>query len=170
MSETLVVVREPTLGLVVIREPAPELVVTEAPATTLTVAAPGPRGLGGPAGTGDAVRFDSVASVALGGHRVVRPDPDGQVAYASAADPADVIGPLWLTTAAAAALAAVPVLALGAHAEPSWAWVPNLPVYLGVDGLLTQDVPTAPHFLAQVGTALSATSLFFDPRLALVLA
>lgn len=118
----------------------------------------------------DAVRLSMVASAAIGGDRVVRPTLLGQVSYASSDVPEDMIGPFWLTMAAAEEGVEVQVLALGTHVESSWDWTPNLPVYLGINGLLTQEIPSAPSFLAQVGTALSSSSIYFDPRLVLVLA
>jgi len=64
------------------------------------------------------------------------------------------------------------VLAYGLLTESSWAWTPNVPLFLGADGLLTQTPPVAPGalFLAQVGTATGATAAFFDrhPSIGLV--
>lgn len=109
------------------------------------------------------LKRNGVAAVALSGHRVVTPQPDGQLNYASNDNLAHLAAPLWITYGAASPGALVDVLLTGVMIEPSWSWTPG-PVYLGVNGLLTQIPPAAPGalFLAQVGTATSPTSLFVD--------
>jgi hypothetical protein len=118
---------------------------------------PGPPGPPGPAG-GYAV---GTAASTLSGHRVVTASPDGTWRYASNDNLADLTAPLWVTTGAVDAGEQGEAVILGPITEPSWSWTPG-PVYLGVDGMLTQVPPTAPAavFLAQVGFATSATTLF----------
>jgi len=120
---------------------------------------PGPPGPPGPAG-GYAV---GTASATLSGHRVVTASPDGTWRYASNDNLADLMAPLWITTGAIGAGEQGEAVIVGPIIEPSWSWTPG-PVYLGVDGLLTQIPPLAPAaiFLAQVGFATSATVLFVD--------
>lgn len=121
---------------------------------------PGPAGPPGPAG-GHAV---GIAAVALSGHRAVTPGPGGGWVYASNDEPEHLGAPIWITTGAAAAGAAAEAMIIGPMTEPSWNWIPRQPVYLGTNGVLTQSAPTAPDafFLAQVGFAISATSLYVD--------
>lgn len=124
---------------------------------------PGPPGPPGAAGSG-AVFATANAATALSGHRVVTPRADGTLEYASNDIPAFIAAPLWVTTAAASSGAPVDALMYGPVTEPSWNWTPGAPVYLGVNGVLTQTPPVAPaaSFLAQVGVATSPTSLVVD--------
>lgn len=110
------------------------------------------------------LKRSGVAATSLSGHRVVTPQPDGQLIYASNDNAAHLAVPLWITVGAASPGASVDVLITGTMIEPSWSWTPGAPVYLGVNGQLTQVPPAAPGavFLAQVGTATSPTSLFVD--------
>jgi len=104
------------------------------------------------------------AAVPLSGHRVVTPGPDDTLDYASNVVAAHLHAPLWITQGAVTAGQPATVLAYGALTESSWVWIPGVPLFLGADGLLTQTPPVAPGalFSAQVGTATSPTSAFFD--------
>jgi hypothetical protein len=49
--------------------------------------------------------------------------------------------------------------------EPSWSWIPDAPLFLGVAGALTQTIPTADAgavFLVKIGVATSATSIVLE--------
>ena len=102
-----------------------------------------------------------IAAAALGGHRVVRALFDGRVDYASNDALAHANSVIGITTQAAAADAQIQVQAIGRITEPSWAWTEGLPVFAGVNGLLTQSPPAAPAaaFSLVVGVATSPTSL-----------
>jgi hypothetical protein len=122
---------------------------------------PGGPGPAGPAGDINAVVFTRHTAQTLSGHRVVHLDFDGTLAYASSDGIAQ--GPFMLTTGAADADTEVSVLAIGEITEPSWAFEPG-PVFLGLNGLLTQIAPTQ-GYVIRVGYATSPTSMFFDPQL-----
>lgn len=123
---------------------------------------PGPPGPPGPAGSA-ALLAAGEATIPLSGHRVVTPGPDGMLGYASNDDPDHLAAPLWVTLGAAGAGAPVSALMIGPLTEPSWNWTPG-PVYLGINGMLTQTPPTAPAalFLAQVGAAIGPTTIIVD--------
>lgn len=100
-----------------------------------------------------------IARADLGGHRVVCAVPGG-VNLASS-DDADTAGAaIGVTTAAAAAGAPVPVVTHGPVVEPSWSFAIG-PVYLGRDGLLTQEAPTAGCVL-RIGRATAPTVLLVE--------
>lgn len=124
--------------------------------------AAGPAGPPGPPGASDS-RITRTAAEALSGHRVVTADVDGRLIYASNDDSAHLAAPLWVTTGAALAGDPAEAQMFGPLDELTWNWTPG-PVYLGQNGVLTQTVPAAPAalFLAQVGFATSATSVFVD--------
>jgi hypothetical protein len=110
------------------------------------------------------LRASGTASMTLSGHRVVTQGSDGRLGYASNDNPAMVQSPLWITMGAASSGAAVEVVMFGALIEPSWSWTPG-PLYLGAAGALTQTPPSAlagAAFLAQIGVANGATSVFID--------
>lgn len=118
----------------------------------------------GPAG-GHQIRFTGVATASLSGHRIVTRRSDNTLEYASANLIAHLHSPLWLTLGAVIAGSTVEVLAYGEIDEPSWSWLPG-PVFLGINGLLTQIIPTSPSaaFLAQVGVATGPQRVFIDRR------
>jgi len=109
--------------------------------------------------------------VALSGHRVATRAADGTLGYASSTDSEHVHAPLWVTLGAVAAGATAEMLAYGPLTEPSWTWTPGGALFLGSDGLLTQEPPTAPGalFSAQVGVATTATSIFVDRQPSIIL-
>lgn len=98
------------------------------------------------------------AGVALSGHKAVVMAAGGAV-YADAATATHRGRVLGITTGAASSGAAVEVATAGPLTEPSWAWMPDLPVYLGSGGALTQTVPTGGGTLQILGIAITATTL-----------
>lgn len=120
-------------------------------------------------GTDGQVLLSRQAAEDIGGHRVVTLNEDNQLVYASNDNSGQVESPLWLSLGAIMNGAIDSVLAFGPITEPSWSWNPG-PVYLDVDGLLTQDAPEAPAlFAVQVGFATSSTRIVFDRRTSLAL-
>jgi hypothetical protein len=109
------------------------------------------------------LRLTAVAAVTVSGHRLVTPDSDGTIAYASPTNLAHMHAPLWLTLTAATAGDPVEVLTFGAVSEPSWSWTTG-PLYLGTNGLLTRTPPVKPGalFSAQVGSATAEQAMFLD--------
>ena len=117
---------------------------------------PGPQGPPGPAG---GTAFVGTAASALSGHRIVRGARDA-LTYASAADPTHGDDVQGLTLGAAGAGEPVTVQDGDEVTEPSWSWTPLDPVFLGLDGLLTQDVPgDTLAFSMSIGFATTPTSM-----------
>lgn len=115
---------------------------------------PGRQGDAGPSGAGGG-DVAGVAAVALGGQRAVYLANDG-MRYASA-DNLAMINVLGVTVGAVAQGASVSIRTGGSLTDPAFSFVPG-PVYLGLNGLLTQTLPTA-NSLVVVGDALNATTL-----------
>ena len=136
-----------------------------------TVGSPGQVPTVNPAGTGlqystptgGAQVVSYIAGVALGGHRMVVLDASQQAQYASSATPAHISIVLGMTTGAAIAGAPVQIQTGGEITEPSWSWSLGSPVYLGVNGLLTQTPPSS-GFSLVIGFPISATVLFINLR------
>jgi hypothetical protein len=119
--------------------------------------------MGDSSGVGGASRvsFTRSAAQAIGAHRIVRSVSATQVDYASQDDLSHADDVLGLSLNAASTGAQVEVLRDGEIVEPSWSFIALLPIYLGVNGLLTQ-VPPASGFLLPVGFATSPTSAVID--------
>lgn len=144
--------------------PAAKTTVEKRDIYVVTLGEVGPRGAQGPAGPAGASVEQFVAAEALGGHRAVKIDANGQAAYASNTDAASSSAFLGVTTGAAVMLDLVSVQRAGAMTEGTWNWVVGQPVFLGTNGLLTQTPPAAPAFSLVVGFATAPTTLFIAPR------
>ena len=137
---------------------------------SLNVGGSGPQGPPGPQGDPGSTQFDAIAATAIGGHRVVAWRSDGQVEYADNLTPADAWASVGVTTGAASAGGTVTVQPSGLLVEPSWSWTPLIPIYVGVNGLLTQTVPTLPAFLRIIAVAVTPTALWVAPQPPVILA
>ena len=131
---------------------------------------PGPPGEDGAPGAGGGVSnvMEYVADGALGGHRIVRATTAGKVGYVDPSDPDQAHAALGLTTGAVADGALASVQFAGPITEPSWAWTPNLPIFVGAAGIPTQSPPSS-GFHAPVGVAVSATSMVIQLKSPIVL-
>ncbi len=108
------------------------------------------------------------ADTALSGHRVVKVEANGKVAYADNTNPADAGQVLGVTLNAALPGDVANVQVTGELTESSWAWVPGLPVYLGTAGTLTQTLPVA-GFQLVVGIAVAPNKLVIGIKQAIIL-
>ena len=150
---------------------APIAVTTQeivAPVTldAMQVSAPvyvGQRGSDGVDGLPGGVVVKCTAGEALGGHRVVVLNEAAEAVYASNAVPEHLHKVLGLTTGAVIIGAAATVQTGGEMTEPTWAWTLDAPIFLGVDGLLTQT-PPASGFLLVVAFPVTATKIFIKLR------
>lgn len=107
------------------------------------------------------------AGQAVGGHRLVVPDDDGSVVYASHQDVSQPGRPVWLTVSAAVQGAQVNLVAEGPVTESSWAWDEG-PIFLGDAGMMTQSPPMTGMVMV-VAWALAPTKCVFDPNPPIVL-
>lgn len=120
---------------------------------------------GRPGADGGAV-VTYVAAETLGGQRLVALTATG-LRYASNDDIADAQTLLGLTIASAVSGSQAQVAIGGEQTEGSWTWTPDLPLFLGLNGLLTHVVPSAETgatFIQQVAVAVSATKVFINLR------
>jgi hypothetical protein len=81
--------------------------------------------------------------------------------YVSSGHTFDANRVLGMTLNAANAGDIVTVAVLGFVSEPTWNLTPDLPIYLGDDGYMTQTPPTEGFHLT-LGVALSPTSIYID--------
>lgn len=119
----------------------------------------------------DRILLRRTAAQTLSGQMLVVPTGTSEVERADAAILAHAYRPVWLTTGAVIDGDTATVLAYGAIEEPSWTWTPHMPIFLGLDGMLTQTAPDAPAtFVLQVAIATASFRIFYNPKVAVLLA
>jgi hypothetical protein len=159
-------VNQPAQVSTVLNQPSVLETVITPPAvinTVLTVGQ-GPAGSQGLPGTSGSTVFTKVSANALSGHRVISIDAIGALSYASNANLIDAMRVVGITTGAVMPGNQASIITFGELEEPSWNWVTALPVYLGLDGYLTQIVPSALNalFSLVLGFPITATKLFVN--------
>lgn len=112
------------------------------------------------------------AGVALSGHRVVTVKASGELAYPSIDDLTDGQGVIGMTLGAATAAGTiVRIQVTGRIEEPSWDWIPGLPLYCLDQGVLSQTAPVdAGDWVLPIGVALNQTAILFGMRSLVLLA
>ncbi len=167
-SETsaIVEIQEEASPILEISNPAPVAVeVTEEVVSIVTEQVQGPAGPPGPGTVTNDVTYTAGAD--LSGHRGVKLS-GGQAVYISSADAADAFEFLGVTTGAAMNGAVATIRTYGVLNEPTWAWDVTKPIFLGIDGALTQVTPAA-GFILVIAKALLPTQIFIDPKMPIVL-
>ncbi len=129
---------------------------------------PGPQGAAGEPGQAGVAFVPLKASGALGGQRVVRAAFPGYVRYADSSLAADANHVVGISLNAAVDGATVNVAASGEIVEPTWNWEPDMPVFVGLEGRLTQTPPAA-GFSLVVAVATSPTSVVVGVKQPIVL-
>lgn len=174
VHQTVVLVEDTSAGTVVIAEDDGEDLVVEAQIHTVVVedpaiavvevtgGMPGPPGPPGPSGA--TIEVAGTAGVDLSGHRLVLSGTDGLLVYADPSDPAHIGRRVLLTTGAIMAGDDGSVVGEGEVTEPTWAWTPGAALFLGPNGTLVTAPPVGAAFWVEVGAALGATRIYFDPR------
>lgn len=151
MTEIIKVIKE----VVVVRS-ARETSVIRSTAQGL----PGPRGQ---AGAGSSVLLKT--AITVGGHRVCCPSPAGLI-YADWNLPDTAGRVVGITDSAVDQGGEVQVRNYGEMTEPSWNWDITKPVYLGLNGVLTQVNPrtAGAKFSLIMGFPMSPKTLFITIR------
>jgi len=132
-----------------------QLLVGEKTVEVLTVGLQGP-----PGANGIGTNFRAIAEVPLSGQRIVRFSASGQLAYASNA-PLEFENTCGITNAAAIAGDSVEVVSAGEFENVGWNWTPGAPLFLGLNGFLTEVSPDTGVWL-QFATAISSTKIFIN--------
>jgi hypothetical protein len=108
--------------------------------------------------------FAAPAAINMSGHRAVIQTNNG-LDYASNDNPIHSLELVGVSLNAAIIGGTVNVVVLGNITEPSWNWIPNQPVFLGLNGYLTQAPPSSSgSFSLIIGLATSTTALFVSQR------
>lgn len=107
------------------------------------------------------------ASTAIGGHIVVY-QTDSGIDIASSNSVSHASRVIGVTNSAVEVNSNVPVTLSGELVEPTWAFNSGFPVFLSINGTLTQTPPTV-GFILQVGVAISPTKLLISIKLPIIL-
>lgn len=121
--------------------------------------------LGGGEGGSSISTQDYPAAIALSALRVVRANSSGQLIYADSSLSPSVLG---VTFSSAIAGSAPITLLSGLLPDSSFNWLPDIPVFLGLDGLLTQNPPVS-GWLIPVGMPVGANTLLINIQEAIAL-
>jgi hypothetical protein len=123
----------------------------------------GPQGETGPVGGVDQVFIEGLADEAIGGQRATITHSSGRFRTATHTDVNHAGNFAGITRAAVPGQGyTVQTVLSGYMEETSWSWTPGKPIFLGLDGVLTQLVPTS-GFVQILGTAFDAQSMFVLP-------
>jgi len=127
----------------------------------------GPPGPAGPPG-GSATQY--TASAALSGHTVIAIDSDGEAFYASSDQLSHALRVAGVSIGAAVLGEPITVVSAGLIVHGGWSWTPGSPVFVGLNGALTQSLPVGAVFSRVIGQAVSATGLLVDLQPPIVIA
>ncbi len=151
----------------------PDIEIIElAPSTVIAQSfARGPKGDPGATGAAGANGSEAASyptNSPIGGHRLVIRDNAGFVQYASATIATHAGRVIGITTTAVSS-GPVVVQSASTVTESSWNWTPNLPVYVGLNGVPTQTPVVGAVFSQIWGMALTATQVLIVIRDPIVL-
>lgn len=105
---------------------------------------------------------------ALSGHRAVAAVSDTEIDYGDKDDP-DQSRLIGIIGNAVAEGGTVQVKTSRSMTEPSWNWIAGLPIYLGDDGMLTQDPPPT-GYVKELGVATAPQTIWINIAPAIELA
>ena len=127
----------------------------------------GPQGPAGPAGDAGA---EYTAAAPLSGHSVIALDSAGQAIYASADQLSHALRLAGVSAGAAVLGDPILVVSAGLMVHGGWSWTPGSPVFVGLNGALTQTLPVGAVFSRVIGQAVSTTGLLVDLQPPIVIA
>ncbi len=126
----------------------------------------GPKGERGPAGeTGVA---SVIAGENIGGHAVINLREDG-LAYLASCDVLQDAYCSAITQNAAVISGTLDIKSFGILEHSGWSFTPNTPVFLGLNGTITQSIPISALFIKTIGVALTATKININFQTAIFL-
>ena len=111
----------------------------------------------GGGGAGASIQVQYPAASVLSGDRAVIIEGDVAV-YADNTVQGHAGAVLGVTTGGVASGATATIQTYGPMTDSAWSWTPDLPIWLGTAGYLTQTVPSS-GFLLRVGYAIDATTM-----------
>lgn len=140
---------------VVLEQSEPEEII-------ITEVVQGPPGPPGPIDPSGGSALSVTAGQDIGGRRLVLLNAQGDAIYADARQLSHAEVVVGLTVFAAVQGQSIDIVRAGIVEEPSWSWVADQPVYLGLDGVPTQTLPPGALFGLVVGFPIAPTRLFMS--------
>jgi hypothetical protein len=147
--------------------PKVPVILTEPVTYTLVQSGTGAGPPGPPGPSGQVGDLTLLAYTNIGGGRVVRSLGDGYVNYVGSDEPQYASSVVGVTMGAAVTGATIRIQFSGELSDSGWNWVPG-PIYCGLNGILTQSLPTT-GFLLTLGTAISNTTILINIKQPLIL-
>jgi hypothetical protein len=123
----------------------------------------GDKGAIGEAGSSGITLFAYPAGDNLSGHRLLQLGVNGTAIYADSSDVSKPQSILGVSTGAASLGGVIYSQPFGELEEPSWNWTPDLPIFLGIAGLITQTPPLS-GFSLIIGYPITPTKIFISIR------
>ena len=143
---------------------------TESTSNVIVSGLMGPTGPQGIQGISGGSSIDEVASVSIGGHRVVYYNELGQIAYADPANLSCINKILGITSNAATPGGTLSITRSGKIEDLTWTWDVSKPIYLGTLGTLVQTESVGAVLAIIVAIPKSPTEIFVTIREPIVLA
>ncbi|MBW4660937.1 MAG: hypothetical protein KME15_19860 [Drouetiella hepatica Uher 2000/2452] len=100
-------------------------------------------------------------ATALSALRVLRLNELEQLEYASCDDPTEAFNIAGFLSIAVGSGVLATVDQRGIFSDSSWSWTPKRPLYLGLNGFLTETPPQS-GFLIQLATTITAQKITFE--------
>ena len=159
--ETIILTTEPQTLVITNQEPSQ--------VNILSIGEQGPQGATGLSGT--SYIPDVISGSNLSGHRIVYLDTNGDAQYASSNNINHIGKVVGITTSATTTGSTTEIRTMGKFEEPSWNFDVNLPIYLGIDGLITQVTPALPNSLFSqiVGYVINPTNIYIQLQTPIIL-
>jgi hypothetical protein len=132
------------------------MAVIESECTAIVQVAVTESGPQGRPGT-DSIDLPLVAAAAIGGQRVIATDEQGKAVYADNLTRYKTV--IGISTRAAVQGAVVTVKPFGRLEDTSWNWNPEKGLFLGINGLIVQDVPDT-GVIVPLGHVAGADAIF----------
>lgn len=152
----------------------PEYSVTIEPVSyEVTLGRIGPQGKRGEPGLPGASGSETITATSgevLSGFSVVIYDPSGNVIKASADNVLHMNKVVGITTGASLISAPATIRSSNLMEESTWTWTQDQPIFLGLNGLLTQTVPIGAVFSQVLGIAIAPTRIIINIQPAIFLA
>lgn len=154
MMDTIIITTEPQAVVIAGQETSQ--------VNILSIGEQGPQGATGLSGT--SYIPDVLSGSNLSGHRIVYLDINGNAQYASADNFNHIGKVVGITTSATTAGSLAEIRTMGKFEEPSWNFDINFPIYLGIEGLITQATPSLPNSLFSqiVGYVINPTTIYIQ--------
>ena len=163
-TETSIVIEGVTTSSVVSNDKYNVIVETD---TVNTITSGGEQGPAGP--PGDSINYvNIIAGQDLSGHRVVCTNNIGRVIYADSGISTTADRIVGITTSASLNGTVAEVQMVGVLEEPSWNWDVTIPLYIGVNGYITQTPPSS-GYLYSIGFAMTPTKIFINKQPPIIL-